>query len=256
VEDLVNSVKAQLYERISSPLLFSLVFSWVAWNYRLILIAISSMSPSDKFMAIELLPLTYDNPLFYKAVYWFLGPALTATLYIFLYPIPAKFVYKYTRNEQKKLKEIQQLIEDETPLTIAEARKLRTALRQLETEFEQMMESRDAEIARLKSELSALSPAAPAKRRSAPPQKVQLNLPIEEQEILQFVAERDEVNLDDILSASRFDKLQGQYHVDQLVSHRLISVGDGEFAHEMSVELTERGRAFLVEKRMANQNSQ
>lgn len=253
MDDLIKSAKAQLYERISSPLLFSLFFSWVAWNYRLVLIAISSMTPSDKFMAIELLPLAYDYSWLYKAIYWFIGPAATAAIYIFAYPIPAKIVYKYTRNEQKKLKEIQQQIEDDTPLTMEEARKLRTIVRQVQAELEQTLESRDAEISRLKTELSALTPATPIKRRPAPSQKTVLNLPVDEEKILQFVAERNDVNLETILTSGSADRMQAQYYVDELVRKNLIYVDD--VGLNQDVELTPTGRAFLVEKRSKNKSN-
>lgn len=52
-DDLSKSIKAQLYERVSSPLLGSFAISWVAWNYRFVLTLISSLPLNEKLAFID-----------------------------------------------------------------------------------------------------------------------------------------------------------------------------------------------------------
>jgi hypothetical protein len=37
-DDAIKSIRAELYERVASPLLGSFIVSWLIWNYRLILL--------------------------------------------------------------------------------------------------------------------------------------------------------------------------------------------------------------------------
>ena len=57
-----------------------------------------------------------------------LFPALTSLAYLFLYPFPAKWVYEFTREQQKKILAIRRRIEEETPLTIEDSRRIRAEL--------------------------------------------------------------------------------------------------------------------------------
>jgi hypothetical protein len=122
LSDLAKTVKAQLYERVSSPLLGAFAISWVAWNYRFIFVLISSMPVAERFAYIDSNIFdSYQNIFLHGTLY----PLLTTLSLIFIYPVPAKFVYEYWRKRQRELKEIQQRIDDETPLTREEARELR-----------------------------------------------------------------------------------------------------------------------------------
>lgn len=153
MDDFIKTVKAQLYERVSSPLLFSFVLSWLVWNVRVIIVAISDMSPAAKFLFID----TVHNA---STKDWWIhnlvGPGVTAAAFIFLYPFPAKWVYIFARSQQKKLKEIQQKIDDETPLTKAEARALREAARISAREYEVESAELLSQISKLKEENALL----------------------------------------------------------------------------------------------------
>ena len=159
MEDLMKSLKAQLYERASSPLIFSFVVSWALWNYRFLLVLTASGSLVEKFAFVE-------AHLFH---YWWdyvgrglLAPALSALLYIFVYPFPSRFVYSYTQKQQAELKRIQQKIEDETPLTQEDARELRSQLRKAAVESDKAIEDRNKTIKSLQEDLKRLESSAPA----------------------------------------------------------------------------------------------
>lgn len=121
LDDLTKEIKAQLYERVKSPLFGAFALSWVAWNYRGLLAVLSKMSVQETVAYIDgLYPSAWE-----KLGYCFGGPLFTAVLFLLVYPHPARWMYGYWANQHKKLKQVQQAIEDETPLTQEEANALR-----------------------------------------------------------------------------------------------------------------------------------
>lgn len=144
MDDLLKTLKAHLYERVSSPLLFSFIVSWMVWNYKFVLILVSSMSATDKFLAIDLLDLHFASG--YEWLYWpifgLIAPLTSALAYIYLYPLPAAKVYRYVREKQRELKEIQTKIDDETPMTREESRELQSAIRKVARELEDVQAER------------------------------------------------------------------------------------------------------------------
>lgn len=149
MDDLMNAVKAQLYERISSPLLSSFVISWIGWNYRFLLIVFSSMLTPDKVMYIDVVAFPGQYDVFLRGFFY---PLASACALIFLYPFPAKYVYRFSRTQQKALKEIQTSIEDETPLTRDEAREIRISVRKINEEHEKELLRLRTEVIDLKDE--------------------------------------------------------------------------------------------------------
>ena len=113
-DEILKSIKAHLYERSVSPLMGSFIVAWGVWNYKFFLVILSGMPVVDKFEMIEktLFP-TYMQMLLQGTLY----PFLTAMVYLFIYPYPAKKVFEFSRNRQKEISDIKRKIEDETLLT-------------------------------------------------------------------------------------------------------------------------------------------
>ena len=95
--------------------------SWIAWNFKPIVILLSNETLSSKFNLWG----AYYAPNYEYVLYGFIYPLLSAALYILFYPYPARWAYQYWHSQHKKIKAIQQKIEDETPLTQEEAKALR-----------------------------------------------------------------------------------------------------------------------------------
>jgi hypothetical protein len=95
------------------------------------------MKTEDKFKFIE--DQIYIGH-YSQLIYGLLLPFITTIFFIFIYPYPAKFAYAFFRKRQVELKEIQQKIDDETPLTRDEARKIRSDAVKMSIEFEQEIE--------------------------------------------------------------------------------------------------------------------
>tara|TARA_A200000113_G_scaffold63689_1_gene54765 strand:+ start:382 stop:1149 length:768 start_codon:yes stop_codon:yes gene_type:complete len=150
IDDIVNSVKAELYDRSVSPLMGSFIISWLLWNYKFVLLIFSNIAIDEKFSQIDKLYTNYDTEGIW---FWLLLPLITTLIHIYLYPIPAKYVFKHARNKQRELKEIKTQIEDETPLTKEEARDIKRQLALLQIEHEKELERKDSEIEGLKNEV-------------------------------------------------------------------------------------------------------
>jgi len=149
VDDLIKSMKAHLYDRVSSPLMFSFLCSWGIWNYRLIIILLSGDSPERKFAQIEVLPAKSFIAQFFTSppseLYWlcigFLGPLLTTLFYLLVLPKFEAMALKISLQKSVQLKEIKLDAENDTPLGQEESIQLREMVREAE-------EMRDSAIER------------------------------------------------------------------------------------------------------------
>jgi hypothetical protein len=247
MDDFIKGVKAQLYERATSPLLFSFLLSWAVWNYRAILIAVSSLPAPDKLLALDLLPLQAERFGLTFEAYWpiwgFVGPLVTSLLYIFIYPIPARWIFEHTRKEQKRLKELQTQIDDDTPMTHAEARKLRDDLRRAEGHIGKLMKEHDEEVERLRLTIDELESRA---AQSPPPKTEEVDAVLDDaqlQILSTIVKSTHTVNQDENLKSIDDADLRVRIHhaIDELVRLKYVNRTPNK-----SLYATEKGRAYVV----------
>lgn len=257
MEDLIKTVKAQLYDRLSSPLIFSFCISWVLWNYRTIVILASSLSPSDKFLAIDLLALTWDSSVWFWAVHVGLGPLATAGTYIFAYPFIEKRIFEFTLNQRKELKQVRQRIEDETPVTEEEAKELRGLGNDLYREHRAILKERDEEIAKLKVALRELKDEIEVQKKTQKsdesPKKPRLSdLEPSQEKLLTNIAKIGTgsayATFEELLARSEDNNIKVQYDIDVLERHNYI-----EDSHDGNgYILTPQGRAYCIENLSAD----
>lgn len=256
LNDLAKTVKAQLYERISSPLLGAFIISWFVWNYRFLLVLISSMSADEKFAYIDVKIFNSHQALFYQGA---LYPLMTTLALIFIYPIPAKFVYEYWRKQQRKLKEIQQRVDDETPLTREEARELRRETLNVQFEFEQELERRSAEITRLKETTKELQNQAKPSieqsvKKAAKPVSLKTSdtsspLDAKQVEMLIKIAESPHgVPESELISSSGSDRILAEFNLGELRAKNLVKVEYDSDWREPAAHVTHDGRAYIVKQ--------
>lgn len=151
--EIKDSIKATLYERATSPLTASFFCAWIAHNYDVVLIVLSTSKPIEKIVYIKYFAFPDALAIF---VHGFLLPLVYALVYLYVYPYPARMVFKHTRENQKALKDIQVKIEDETPLTNEQSREIRRKNRALEEEWERVLSDRQEVIEKLQKEISDL----------------------------------------------------------------------------------------------------
>lgn len=168
LDEIAKTIRAQLYERVYSPLSGIFLLSWCLWNYQFLVVLVSGMSAPEKITYIHNSLYPHLWPSLAKGL---LLPLATTAALIFVYPIPARYVYEYVRKQQRQLKEIRHRIDDETPLTREEAREIRRASLDQSVEYEKEIARQVAEIARLKQELERLHDRAGPQQSAKQPNR-------------------------------------------------------------------------------------
>lgn len=252
-DEIIKSVKANLYERATSPLLGTYVVAWCFWNFRFLLVLVSAAPYDQKLDYIQ----THFFPDYWSYTHVFGVPLATTVLLIFAYPYPARFVYWFWRVQQKKLKEIRQKIEDETPLTQEEARQLRSQLWNLQTERDNEINTRDNTIRNLKEQLQAAQdalskkPSTSGEPSPAPPTPAERVYPFrpddKQLEILRKIASAPNEMLPKsiIVTGSADERILAEFNIGELTSHSLIrELIDGRGGKNLMA--THEGRRVLV----------
>lgn len=257
LNDLSKSIKASLYERAISPLFGAFVISWLGWNYRFVMLSFSSLPVKEKFL--------YIDKFLYPDIWAYLlnggvYPLSTGILFILLYPWPAKWLYGYWHKKQQDMIKLKMQIEDGTPLTIEESRKIRRQMLKAESVFDTELSQRNSEIERLKDiigdleeEITKSNQDRPRKvtPRKVTPRKVSsTNVQIHElskemMDIMKIISSSGGVmSLASIIEASTYDKGKTEYHVDELVSLGYLTKAQ----REGYFELTKIGENFALDQ--------
>ncbi|MEL4279550.1 hypothetical protein [Shewanella mangrovisoli] len=162
-EQFTNSIKATLYDRVSSPLSSSFLVSWCLWNYKILIVLFSSMEPYQKYNAIDIFISTslfstpFYEPLGYLMSNGFVYPLLSALAYIFIYPIPSKYIYKYHIKQLSLLKQARNTIEELEVLTVDESLKIKKFALGQERGFIETIKIKDDEIAEKNKEIERIN---------------------------------------------------------------------------------------------------
>lgn len=150
-DELSKSIKASLYDRTVSPLFGAFAVSWAVWNYRLLLVILAAEPVTKKFRIIDE---TLYPSIYAKFGFLLMGPLITAVIFLFVYPYPAKFVYRFWRTQKRDLRSIRQKIEDETLLSVEESREIRRQLVDIQLDHEKELNLKRGEIDTLRSALA------------------------------------------------------------------------------------------------------
>ncbi|HUW50573.1 MAG TPA: hypothetical protein VMV75_06125 [Sulfuricella sp.] len=248
-EDVLKTVQSQINERLSSPLMGSFVISWCFWNYKFLVILFSAASVTNTFLLVNSIAFPDTTSVVLNGVIY---PLLTAALYIFVYPYPAKYVYKFTRKKQKEILEIKRRIEDETPLTLEESRKIRSDLFKVELEYSQELEQKDKEIERLKSEIAStrsVLPTETAPSNSVSPVSItpsQLSL-LRQVEHLKGQAPEKR-----LISQSQESQVKTEFDLGELEKMGFLTHRYKSSLSDNVYEFTHDGRSYLVRHQEAD----
>lgn len=151
MKDIVNSFKAHLYERTSSPLLGAFIFYWLICNYKMVIILLDDkLNSKNKFLEIDILykedivsiPNLINIPL-----NGLLIPIAITLIYILIFPFISNLLHKAWIWHQNKLKEIS----NGKVLTKIEFGELHQKFTELELSFDDKFQKKDSEILKLKS---------------------------------------------------------------------------------------------------------
>lgn len=244
VDKIFKSAKAQISERIASPLIGSFAISWCLWNYKFLVILFSSASVSQTFALIDTIAFPTTWSLVQNGV---LLPAFTVVAYIFVYPYPAKYVYEFTRRRQKEINEVRQRIEDETLLTIEESRKIRAEALQTEKVHQETVDRLNAEISRLKLEMTnAQTEPSPEQPTTNDYSKQALTLTqLALLKLLEKAGGKQEEGA--LIRSSKESKVKTEFDLGELVKLELIRKRYDQRAGAYTYEFLHEGRRILLE---------
>lgn len=255
MDEIIKSIKAHLYERTTSPLFGTFAFSWGVWNYKFLMVLLSSGAVTDKFQIIDNV-LYADIRTFW--LYCIVYPILTSIGFIFIYPYPAKFVYTFVRNRKKELIKIRQKIEDDTPLTQEEARKIRRDTAELQLRYEEDLERARDENERLRELARSYQQDTPNAERiddaldSADPvldRRSDPNVNLNQHRLLHAFAESDRQSLANIVEELGLKRLATRYDMDELAQKSLLQK-EGKNPENPVYVITHAGRDYLIHKKV------
>ncbi|MGI2182803.1 hypothetical protein ACRN9F_11220 [Shewanella oncorhynchi] len=152
IEQFSNSIKATLYDRISSPLSSGFIISWCLWNYKFLIVLFSSMKPYDKYSELDIITsnsvikISGWDPLGYLLSNGLAFPLISAVAFIILYPIPSEFMYKYWLKSQNKLRDARNEIEKTLLLSVDESAKIKRVSFEQEKHFLDLISIKDKMI--------------------------------------------------------------------------------------------------------------
>lgn len=256
LDDISKSLRTNLYERTSSPLFGAFIVSWLIWNYKTLLVIFSSLSVDKKINFIETNIYGADWSLLLGGVIY---PLMSAIVFILVYPYPAQWIYRYWHNQQKVLKQIRQQIEDETPLTVEEARLLRREHYRLATHYDEQLSKRNVEIDRLKEIIKSLENELTEKEHlqdeSSPKPEPETDSDIddslteEQKEILFDIGKQGgEIINKEYISKSKLEKVKVEYYLEDLEQKSYVKSYFRYGMDSRTVKLTTKGKRFVVEE--------
>ncbi|XOB62337.1 hypothetical protein ACMC56_00670 [Campylobacterota bacterium DY0563] len=149
MKDIINSFKAHLYERTSSPLIGAFIFYWLIFNYKMVVVLFDDkLKSSEKFTNIDTI---YQNDLFFNIpLNGVIYPIIATLLYLLVFPWISNLIFEGWTYHQNNLKSIG----NKKVLTYKEYGDLQRRFTELELSFDDTFSKKDNEITSLKSLLS------------------------------------------------------------------------------------------------------
>ncbi|GHB55608.1 hypothetical protein GCM10008107_00380 [Psychrosphaera saromensis] len=249
-QDTINSIKAVLYERISSPLAGAFLSSWLIWNWKTVLYVFSSTKVSEKIYYIDK-KLYADSYEFWGTIVIF--PLISAFLFILIYPFLSYWTYSFWEKAQIKLKKLKLEIEGETPLPEKEAQKLRLAHLALEKAFYNQLKTKNDEVQNLKEQILNLNELLSEDKNEEPKQVLLFDeeqdeeqLTDAEQSALLLFKEKDELFMVDFINQLPYESVKIQYSVECLLDRVYLLKDWNRKVSSYTYKLTTKGKGKVV----------
>ncbi len=246
LDELLNSAKQSLLERLASPLLGGFAVAWCVWNWKFLIIVLSSNTVTQTIALVD--KIAFPD-LTCIATRGFLYPLLSALFYVFLYPYPARVVYEFTLPRQREVNATRQRIADETPLTLEESRALRGEFVERERKHSEQIRSLNEEIGRLNAILDKPAADAPRADASTPQSQGQVieSGQIEMLELLEKVG--SPALEEELIKRSKKPKVKAEFDLGELRRLKLLHRNYDGSRRGYTLEFTHDGRKVLLSHR-------
>lgn len=216
MEQSFNTLKAALYERVSSPLFRTFVFSWLAVNHEIFFVFFSKDDAATKLDLINnvLYPGFWSLPLL-----WLVVPICLTLLFLILYPWPAQYFNKRWVEFENALKEDKgkKLLSEE------ESRDVRLNMERINIGFDNIVNKKEAEIRRLENIIESYKKEKEEKERSASEEaRIYLDLTENQRGFINLLLRREEhEGKSFLLSSELCDELRIEFHAIKLIGQEL-----------------------------------
>ena len=246
LNDLITSAKETLLDRLTSPLIGSFVLAWPLWNYKFLVILLSSNSVTVTFHLIETVAFRSGWEVAWRGV---LAPLASALAYVFLYPYPATWVFRFVRTHQAKLNRIKQDIEGSELLSVDESRALRKAVRAELDAVERRNDGLENENRRMRSAVEQLEKELREVRAAAPTSVEEISVTMADDELRALYELAKLIDQPDSGGRARFDQIAAHLDLTRTMTEYLL---DGlkarsfVFEDGSDYELTAKGRKALM----------
>lgn len=243
-DEISKSIKATLYERVSSPLTGSFIISWIITNWKTVLAIFSSLPIESK---IEFIQNLYSEWWYYP-VYGLILPLLTAILFILIYPYPTKWLYKYWHKNKIELRNEKIKLDSAQILDEFQSRELHEKINAQQDAFDEVINSKNEKISSLENELNGLKQPEHEELIYIPPSKIDMS--DELSNILKIIFEghnnNDHFMFSDIQERSGLMKTKLDHLINQLLSKELITSYQTYPNNDTVFKLTETGITYSV----------
>jgi hypothetical protein len=149
-EEIKKSISAILYERTTSPLFGTFIFSWLLWNWKIPYLSFFVSENKLKINKIDYIISNY-NDCHYLVTY----PLISTFILLTIIPFLSNGAYWLSINfENWKLKH-KNLIESKQLLTVEQSIELREQILKQEERFSKLVQDKNLEIESLKKQIES-----------------------------------------------------------------------------------------------------
>ncbi|CAH6905437.1 hypothetical protein VCHA34P129_30043 [Vibrio chagasii] len=151
IKEVTNSIKAALYQRVSSPLYGTYIFSWFLFNWDIVLPLLFGTADFDaRLESFNASLYSAESGFLFATIFY---PALMTALILGLQPLLQRYLFIYTEwNKSEGLKK-RDKFSSETMLTLEQSNELRASVQKVQQFHQEVLKNKDAEIAEYKKQV-------------------------------------------------------------------------------------------------------
>lgn len=147
-DEFQKSIKAVLYDRLTSPLAGTFALSWLVWNWGLVYYVIIGDETRNVIERID-----YIKENFLSVKYILVFPFISVLFLILIYPFIANLAYRVMLMFNKEKRKIKIKIEDEQCLMIKESIEIRNEIRKQTEKYQDFNKQKEEKIKKLEQEI-------------------------------------------------------------------------------------------------------
>jgi hypothetical protein len=150
MEEIKKSISAILYERTTSPLFGTLIFSWLLWNWKIPYLSFFVSESKLKINKIEYIITNYND-----SHYLITYPLISTFILLTIIPFLSNGAYWLSINFENWKSKHKNIIESKQLLTVEQSIELREQILKQEERFSKLVQDKNSEIELLKKQIDS-----------------------------------------------------------------------------------------------------